>query len=243
MILRCYRSTLDGRLMPFAEQSNNTQMISNHALHGGCRHECSIARPPPLYIWSSGNNGSINDDVEWGFPFKRRHCPNLTTRFLSSSLLPHSTHIALLNNLRYHDRYVGLILSIRLHWLVSGTLTRKHMHIQDLHASTPRNTCTLTRTLLTRLIYFSITRTFIPTLTAINRQPFRMSSFSNTDTGSKTADPYTAKNLQDPSLKEKVEDLQAFVDKSKFCMMTTKTQDGLLASRCMAVAARVSLPK
>jgi general stress protein 26 len=63
-----------------------------------------------------------------------------------------------------------------------------------------------------------------------------MSSFSNTDTGSKTADPYTAKNLQDPSLKEKV-------DKSKFCMMTTKTQDGLLASRCMAVAARVSLPK
>jgi hypothetical protein len=69
-----------------------------------------------------------------------------------------------------------------------------------------------------------------------------MSSFSNADTGSKTADPYTAKNLQDPSLKEKVEDLQTFVDKSKFCMMTTKTQDGLLASRCMAVAARVSLP-
>jgi general stress protein 26 len=64
--------------------------------------------------------------------------------------------------------------------------------------------------------------------------------FSNADTGSKPADPYTAKNLQDPSLKEKVEDLQSFVDKSKFCMMTTKTQDGLLASRCMAVAARVS---
>jgi general stress protein 26 len=67
-----------------------------------------------------------------------------------------------------------------------------------------------------------------------------MSSFSNADTGSKPADPYTAKNLQEPSLKEKVEDLQSFVDKSKFCMMTTKTQDGLLASRCMAVAARVS---
>jgi hypothetical protein len=79
-------------------------------------------------------------------------------------------------------------------------------------------------------------------LTTINKQPFRMSSFSNTDTGNKTADPYTAKNLQDPSLKEKVEDLQAFVDKSKFCMMTTKTQDDILASRCMAVAARVSLP-
>ena len=67
-----------------------------------------------------------------------------------------------------------------------------------------------------------------------------MSSFSNADTGSKPADPYTAKNLQEPSLKEKVEDLQSFVDKSKFCMMTTKTHDGLLASRCMAVAARVS---
>ena len=67
-----------------------------------------------------------------------------------------------------------------------------------------------------------------------------MSSFSNADTGSKPADPYTAKNLQEPSLKEKVEDLQSFVDKSKFCMMTTKTQDGLLASRCMALAARVS---
>lgn len=66
-----------------------------------------------------------------------------------------------------------------------------------------------------------------------------MSSFSNADTGSKPADPYTAKNLQEPSLKEKVEDLQSFVDKSKFCMMTTKTHDGLLASRCMAVAARV----
>jgi hypothetical protein len=96
MILRCYRSTLDGRLMPFAEQSNNTQMISNHALHGGCRHECSIARPPPLYIWSSGNNGSINDDVEWGFPFKRRHCPNLTTQVLFVfSLLTLNTHCPL----------------------------------------------------------------------------------------------------------------------------------------------------
>ncbi|TKA73438.1 hypothetical protein B0A55_06093 [Friedmanniomyces simplex] len=63
-------------------------------------------------------------------------------------------------------------------------------------------------------------------------------SFSNTDTGSKSADPYTAKNIQDPSLKEKVEDLVAFVDRAKFCMMTTKTNDGLLASRCMALAAK-----
>lgn len=66
-----------------------------------------------------------------------------------------------------------------------------------------------------------------------------MASFSNAETGNKPADPYTAKNIQDPALKEKVEDLQSFVDKSKFCMLTTKTQDGLLASRAMAVAARV----
>ncbi|KAK5169119.1 uncharacterized protein LTR77_006428 [Saxophila tyrrhenica] len=65
-----------------------------------------------------------------------------------------------------------------------------------------------------------------------------MSSFSNADTGSKPADPYTEKNYQEPSLKEKVDDLAAFVDKCKFCMMTTKTQDGLLASRCMALAAK-----
>jgi len=63
-------------------------------------------------------------------------------------------------------------------------------------------------------------------------------SFSNTDTGDKAADPYTAKNIQDPSLKEKVEDLSKFVDKCKFCMMTTKTPDGLLASRCMALAGK-----
>ncbi|KAF2173423.1 hypothetical protein M409DRAFT_61838 [Zasmidium cellare ATCC 36951] len=65
-----------------------------------------------------------------------------------------------------------------------------------------------------------------------------MSSFSNTDTGSKPADPYTQKNVEEESLKEKVEDFKAFVDKAKFSMLTTKTQDGLLASRCMAVAAK-----
>ena len=64
-------------------------------------------------------------------------------------------------------------------------------------------------------------------------------SFSNTDTGSKPADPYTQKNQEEPSLAEKVEDLANFVDKCKFCMMTTKTSDGLLASRCMALAAQV----
>ncbi|KAK0947047.1 hypothetical protein LTR29_001630 [Friedmanniomyces endolithicus] len=65
-------------------------------------------------------------------------------------------------------------------------------------------------------------------------------SFSNADTGSKTADPYVAKNLQEPSLKEKVDDLVEFVDRAKFCMMTTRTSDGMLASRCMAMAAKES---
>ncbi len=68
-------------------------------------------------------------------------------------------------------------------------------------------------------------------------------SFSNTDTGSKTADPYTKKNIEEPSLKEKIEDLSDFVDKHKFCMMTTRiASSGLLASRCMAVAAKVPHP-
>jgi len=67
-----------------------------------------------------------------------------------------------------------------------------------------------------------------------------MSGFSNTDTGSKTADPYTQKNLEEPSLKEKCEDLLNFVDKTKFCLLTTQAADSdLLASRAMAVAAKV----
>ncbi|OCK83007.1 hypothetical protein K432DRAFT_379903 [Lepidopterella palustris CBS 459.81] len=64
-------------------------------------------------------------------------------------------------------------------------------------------------------------------------------SFSNTDTGSKAADPYTQKNIEHPSLKEKVEDLVSFVDKTKLCMMTTRIESsGLLVSRCMALAAK-----
>ncbi|THZ69021.1 protein bli-3 [Aureobasidium pullulans] len=75
-------------------------------------------------------------------------------------------------------------------------------------------------------------------------QPFSTStakmSFSNTDTGSKPADPYTTKNLEQPdTLKEKVGDLITFVDKSKYCMMTTRiASSGLLVSRCMALAAK-----
>lgn len=64
-------------------------------------------------------------------------------------------------------------------------------------------------------------------------------SFSNTDTAGKTADPYTGKNLEEPTLPEKVQDLTAFMDRCKFCMMTTMTPKNLLASRCMALAAKV----
>lgn len=64
--------------------------------------------------------------------------------------------------------------------------------------------------------------------------------FSNTDTGSKQADPYTAKNKDDPQLKEKIEDLVAFMERCKFGMMTTRiASTGQLVSRCMALAAKV----
>ncbi|KAI9677306.1 MAG: hypothetical protein M1829_002649 [Trizodia sp. TS-e1964] len=64
-------------------------------------------------------------------------------------------------------------------------------------------------------------------------------AFSNTSTGSKPADPYKAKNIDHAELKEKVEDLLAFIEASKFGMMTTRQgQSGLLASRCMALAGK-----
>ena len=67
-------------------------------------------------------------------------------------------------------------------------------------------------------------------------------SFSNTETPSdKPADPYTAKNKSEPELKEKVDDLVNFITSSKFGMMTTRIErSGLLVSRCMALAAKVS---
>lgn len=65
-------------------------------------------------------------------------------------------------------------------------------------------------------------------------------SYSNTDTGSKPADPYTQKNLNEGTVDEKVNDLVNFVEKCKFCMMTTRiASSGLLVSRCMALAAKV----
>ena len=63
---------------------------------------------------------------------------------------------------------------------------------------------------------------------------------SNTDTGSKPADPFVAKNQEEPGLQEKIDDLVYFIDKNKFCMMTVKTSDGKLGSRCMALANKVS---
>ncbi|CAK3901774.1 probable blue-light-inducible Bli-3 [Lecanosticta acicola] len=51
-------------------------------------------------------------------------------------------------------------------------------------------------------------------------------------------DPYTQKNLEEPSLKEKVEDLTQFIDRAKFSMLTTHSKEGVLASRCMAVAGK-----
>ncbi|KAF2195398.1 hypothetical protein K469DRAFT_743987 [Zopfia rhizophila CBS 207.26] len=66
-----------------------------------------------------------------------------------------------------------------------------------------------------------------------------MASFSNTDAGTKTADPYTQNNLDQPSLKEKVEDLVQFVEKTKFGLLTTQTAGSdLLASRAMALAGK-----
>lgn len=65
-------------------------------------------------------------------------------------------------------------------------------------------------------------------------------SFSNADTGDKPADPYKATNKTEPELKEKVEDLVAFIERCKFGMMTTRIESsGLLVSRCMALAAKV----
>jgi hypothetical protein len=66
-------------------------------------------------------------------------------------------------------------------------------------------------------------------------------SYSNADTGSKPADPYKQQNVDNASLKDKVEDLSAFIEKTKFCLMTTHVAEtNKLATRCMALAATVS---
>ncbi|KAE9364022.1 hypothetical protein N431DRAFT_489826 [Stipitochalara longipes BDJ] len=64
-------------------------------------------------------------------------------------------------------------------------------------------------------------------------------SFSNTNTGDKPADPYKEKNIDNASIKDKVEDLSEFISSSKFGMMTTRDgSSGALVSRCMALAAK-----
>jgi len=69
-------------------------------------------------------------------------------------------------------------------------------------------------------------------------------SYSNTQTGGKAADPYTQKNLDDPPVEQKVKDLVTFVEKCKFCMMTTHmASSGWLVSRCMALAAKVGVER
>ena len=55
------------------------------------------------------------------------------------------------------------------------------------------------------------------------------------------ADPYTAQNKESPELKEKVEVLVSFIEQQKFCMMTTRVSNGLLASRFMVLAAKARL--
>ncbi|KAI1321667.1 hypothetical protein F5Y16DRAFT_405116 [Xylariaceae sp. FL0255] len=69
-----------------------------------------------------------------------------------------------------------------------------------------------------------------------------MSSFSNTDTGSKPADPYKATNKDtDVSTQDKVDALDRFISSTKFGMMTTRdVNTGRLVSRCMAVAGKES---
>ena len=80
-----------------------------------------------------------------------------------------------------------------------------------------------------------------PTVKPFPTTPSSRMSFSNTDTGNKPADPYKAKNIDEPQLKEKVEDLVSFIEACKFGMMTTRiASTGLLVSRCMALAGKVS---
>ncbi|KAM7195310.1 putative BLI-3 blue-light-inducible Bli-3 protein [Naviculisporaceae sp. PSN 640] len=64
--------------------------------------------------------------------------------------------------------------------------------------------------------------------------------FSNTNTGSKPADPYKAANLDtDTPVAEKIEALSNFMSSCKFCMMTTHdATTGMLSSRCMSLAGK-----
>ncbi|KAI1870582.1 uncharacterized protein JN550_005125 [Neoarthrinium moseri] len=69
-----------------------------------------------------------------------------------------------------------------------------------------------------------------------------MATFSNTNTGSKSAEPIKDKNIdRDVPLKEKIEALSEFITSRKFAMMTTRdTSSGQLVSRAMALAGKES---
>jgi hypothetical protein len=58
-------------------------------------------------------------------------------------------------------------------------------------------------------------------------------------------DPYKAHNYEDLPLDQKINDLVSFVQGIKYGMLTTKLSNDsdLLASRCMALAGQVQLPK
>ncbi|KAE8153916.1 hypothetical protein BDV25DRAFT_136483 [Aspergillus avenaceus] len=61
----------------------------------------------------------------------------------------------------------------------------------------------------------------------------------NTSTGTQPIDPYKAKNLEDPPLAQKIEDLVDFISESKFGMLTTRLSGSeYLTSRCMALAGK-----
>ncbi|KAI0435262.1 bli-3 [Xylaria sp. FL1042] len=66
------------------------------------------------------------------------------------------------------------------------------------------------------------------------------STFSNTDTAGKPADPYTHVNKDEAvTTQDKIDALDKFASACKFGMMTTRDQSsGKLVSRCMAVAAK-----
>jgi general stress protein 26 len=62
-------------------------------------------------------------------------------------------------------------------------------------------------------------------------------SFSNAATGDKPADPYTDKNKDEVDMRQKIDDLEKFIQECKFAMMTTRSAgSSRLASRGMALA-------
>jgi len=59
--------------------------------------------------------------------------------------------------------------------------------------------------------------------------------------GNQPADPYTALNHSEAPVKEKMENFIHFIKRCKYGMLTTRDANtGLLASRCMELAATVS---